>query len=270
MDFFLVNEISRNIDAYRLSTFFYKERGLADGKLYAGPLWDFNLAFGNADYCNGQSTEGWSYLFNTVCPDDYYFVPFWWDRFLQDSYFVNKLNCRWNKLRNEIFTDHYIDNFIDSIAQLLDEAKERNFEKWPILGQYVWPNPYIGQTYQDEVTYMKNWISDRINWLDDNMPGICMDKIIDYETDMLSFSVFPNPATSSSCFLISLSNSDIGQLEIFDLTGVMIKKFDHLELNAGDNKIYFNMNNPLKSGVYLAKYTNSAGEVRTLKFVVQH
>jgi hypothetical protein len=54
IDFFLLNEISNNVDAYRLSTFMHKDKS---GKLKMGPIWDFNLAFGNADYCGGGKYE---------------------------------------------------------------------------------------------------------------------------------------------------------------------------------------------------------------------
>ena len=73
IDFFLLNEISKNIDGYRLSTFMYKEKG---GKLTLGPIWDFNLAFGNANYCEGQKPQGWVYQFNDVCPDRIWIINF--------------------------------------------------------------------------------------------------------------------------------------------------------------------------------------------------
>jgi len=64
VDFAIINEITRNVDGYRLSTFLHKDKDSKGGKLYIGPIWDFNLAFGNADYCQGSNTSGWAWDFN--------------------------------------------------------------------------------------------------------------------------------------------------------------------------------------------------------------
>ncbi|MEN9334566.1 MAG: hypothetical protein RLY35_1746, partial [Bacteroidota bacterium] len=58
IDYFLANEITKNVDGYRISTFLYKERFSEGGKLVAGPLWDFNIALGNSNYCDGPNVEG--------------------------------------------------------------------------------------------------------------------------------------------------------------------------------------------------------------------
>ena len=60
IDFFILNELSNNVDGYRLSTFLTKNR---DEKLKIGPIWDFNLSFGNADYCGGDRYDLWAYKF---------------------------------------------------------------------------------------------------------------------------------------------------------------------------------------------------------------
>jgi len=55
----------------------------------------------------------------------------------------------------------------------LGSAQQRNFQKWNILGTYVWPNYFIGNSYADEIQILKTWISGRLNWMDANMPGNC-------------------------------------------------------------------------------------------------
>ena len=92
IDLYIINELSRNIDGYRLSTYMYKDRDDNGGKLTMGPFWDYNLAFGNANYCNGELTAGWEV-------DDggqgcAWNNPFWFERLLEDSNYVNKLKCR--------------------------------------------------------------------------------------------------------------------------------------------------------------------------------
>ncbi len=165
IDFFLLNEITKNVDGFRLSTYMHKDKG---GKLKMGPIWDFNLGFGNADYCEGGTTSGWAYRFNSVCPGDVWQVPFWWNRLMEDPIFVSTLKNRWQFLRSGSFSTASITGRIQEIETALDtnDAVDRNFNQWPILGQYVWPNNFVGTTYLDETNYLKSWISDRLNWMD--------------------------------------------------------------------------------------------------------
>ena len=165
VDFFILNEISHNVDGYRLSTFMHKDK---NGKLTMGPIWDFNLAFGNADYCGGGNTDTWAYRFNERCPGDFWSVPFWWYRLLEDPDFVVLLKNRWFELRSNVFSNQAV---LGRISGYQDEMKEvdainRNFSKWNILGKWIWPNNFVGTTYDAERIYMEDWIVDRMDWLD--------------------------------------------------------------------------------------------------------
>jgi hypothetical protein len=168
VDFYIINELSKNIDGYRLSTYMHKDKQSKGGKLTMGPFWDFNLAFGNADYCSGGITSGWEV--NGGCGDN---NPFWFERLLDDTLYQNKLKCRWEYLRERSFHQDSLFNFIDSIALYLDGAQQRNFQQWPTLGTYVWPNYYVGSSYPDELNFFKNWIGGRLVWLDNNILGNC-------------------------------------------------------------------------------------------------
>ncbi len=170
IDLYIINELSRNIDGYRLSTYMYKDRNSNGGKLIMGPFWDYNLAFGNAYYCDGWSTSGWEQ--DGSC-SDVGNNPFWFERLLDDTTYQNKLKCRWEYLRERSFHQDSVFNFIDSIALYLNDAQQRNFQKWDILGTYIWPNYYIGNTYQEEIDILKDWLEDRLVWLDSNMLGNC-------------------------------------------------------------------------------------------------
>ncbi len=171
VDFFLLNELAHNPDAYRLSTFMHKDRG---GKLKMGPIWDFNIAFGNVDYCGAWFTNDWAYRFNDYCPGDLWQVPFWWKRLLEDPSFVNALKTRWNTLRQGAFSFSFIESLMLASRTRLEEAGAltRNFNRWPILGTYIWPNYYVGQTYDEEYEYLKQWISDRLTWMDTAISGL--------------------------------------------------------------------------------------------------
>jgi hypothetical protein len=171
IDFFLLNELAHNPDAYRLSTFMYKDKS---GKLTMGPLWDFDLAFGNVDYCDAWVTDDWAYRFNDHCPGDWWQVPFWWKRLLEDPNFVSALKARWNTLRQGPFSFSFIDSLLRARRTELEEAGAlaRNFDRWPILGTYVWPNHYVGQTYEDEYEYVRRWIAERLGWMDAAINGL--------------------------------------------------------------------------------------------------
>ncbi|MCP3925778.1 MAG: hypothetical protein GY714_24695, partial [Desulfobacterales bacterium] len=111
--------------------------------------------------------EGWEYNFNEVCEDGSFHNPFWWKRMLTDPVFENWVQCRWNTLRAGAFSNDSILAQIDEWASFLDESQERNFDRWPILGSYVWPNQFLGETYEEEIEFMKDWISDRLLWMDE-------------------------------------------------------------------------------------------------------
>ena len=171
IDFFLLNELSHNVDGFRLSTFMTKDK---NGKLKMGPIWDFNLAFGNADYCDGSNTNTWAYQFNVRCGDDFWLIPFWWNRFMEDPAFVTQLKARWNTLRGGALTESAILSKIDGYAATLEKsgAVNKNFKTWQVLGVYVWPNNFIGNTYSDEANYLKNWVKSRLNWMDSAINGL--------------------------------------------------------------------------------------------------
>lgn len=132
---------------------------------------------GNAKYCNGYQTDGWAYQFNAYCKNDEWMVPFWWQKMLQDTLFQNDLRCRWLALRNTTLSANRLINMIDSISSTLQEAQHRNFERWKIMGAYVWPNKYVFDTYDEEIKFLKHWLMERLRWLDDNIPGVCNNEI---------------------------------------------------------------------------------------------
>lgn len=166
IDYLILNEISKNVDGYRLSTYFHKNRDDKGGKLTMGPPWDYDLAWYNADYCENFQTAGWAYDINYVCGDAG--VPFWWEKLASDTLFAQNLACRWQLLRHQsTLSDNHIFGVIDSMATILEEAQRRNFRYWPILGQYVWPNPGpLPTTYAGEVDKLKTWLNTRLEWLD--------------------------------------------------------------------------------------------------------
>ncbi|MFM7006341.1 MAG: CotH kinase family protein [Flavobacteriales bacterium] len=218
IDYFLISELSKNVDGYRISTFLHKQRFSEGGKLVAGPLWDYNIAWGNANYCQGGSTSGWEMNFNSVCGGGGELQnPFWWNRLLEDPLYANDVNCRWTQLRQTLLSDSVLFDYIDSMAAVLEQPALRHYQKWPILGNYVWPNNFIGQTYQEEVNYLKTWIGQRTAWMDANMFGICTANNSEHLATPID--IYPNP-TSTLLTISGLANNGI--LELKDYSGKSI------------------------------------------------
>lgn len=159
IDHHIMVELCKNIDGYRLSAFYHKDR---NGKLHMGPVWDFNLALGNANYLNGGNPQGWYYpLINA---DQYPYFP----RLFQDPEFQQQYIDRWALLRRGPFQTQALLAQIDEVAVYLDQAQRRNFQRWNILGTYVWPNFFVADTYPEELNFMKGWLENRLNWYDSN------------------------------------------------------------------------------------------------------
>ena len=157
IDYHLLVEVTKNVDGFRFSTFFHKDR---DGKIKMGPLWDWNLSFGNCNGKQGYLPELW--LWPQLDDTEYS----WFRRLFEDPDFGQRYVDRWTELRATTFATTNVLKRVDEIAAQLAEAQTRNFERWPILGVTVHPNWFVGDTYADEVKWMKEWIATRLAWID--------------------------------------------------------------------------------------------------------
>ena len=173
IDHMLSVEVSMNIDGYRLSTNLYKyseTRAKNEGldPRWKMSLWDFNIAWGNANYYSGQKTNVWHYTFNQRERNDAEHVPFYWYKLLNDTAYVNRMKARWVEYRNNNYSDERIYATIDSLANLITShgAADRNQQAWGCIGRNIWPNAYVGHSYQDEVDYMKSWTKQRLSFMD--------------------------------------------------------------------------------------------------------
>ena len=266
IDYLLVNEISKNTDGYRLSTFMYKNRDSLDGgRLKMGPVWDFNIAFGIGDYCEGQDWSGWGFNFNDVCPNDGWVIPFWWKKLLNDPRFRQKINTRWTTLRAGIWTNQNIIGRLDSMTALLaDGAATRNFQRWPVLGIYVWPNSFIGPTWKSETEFLKDWLTHRLVWMDIQIghfqQGIEPNRPIYYIKPQ------PNPARGSTFFDYRTDAVAFVRLELFDEIGRRVGSWPSLP--TGDFA-HFEMPLPTTAGLYFWKMILNDKQVGSGKIVVQ-
>lgn len=201
IDYFIINELSRNNDGFKKSSYFHKDKDSSTqmAKLKAGPVWDFDWAWKNINECSifaATDGSGWAHLVNDCNPDNN--SPGWYVRLLQDSSFQNELRCRWNELRTTVLSETSVFNYIDSNALVLQEAQARHFERWGNLGINT-GSPEVDAdpaTFEGQLLKFKNWISLRLNWLDANIPGdnsLC--NLSTTENNINQVELYPNPTT---------------------------------------------------------------------------
>lgn len=209
IDFIICNELSSNVDAYVLSTFFFKDR---NSKLCAGPIWDFNLSFGNdfKRWNNDRSkVDVWQFDFGATGSE------FWLDLF-NDEEFNCYLTKRWKELRfdGEILSYDNIETKIDSISELIAESLIREEQRWGSVG--------IHQTHVDS---LKTWLVERLDWMDQNLtdceicaeievPKLVINKIHYHPKEEFAFD------KDDLEFIEIINNSE----DDIDLTGIYFKE----------------------------------------------
>jgi hypothetical protein len=250
-DFFILQELGRTVDGYRSSSFMHKDKtsGAWNGKLVAGPMWDFNLSYGNADYCNADLTTGWQYNFDEVC-DFTSAIPFWWEKLLQSPSYRNGLRCRWEELRQGSLHTDSVNYWIDSMVTYLTEARIRNFQKWPIIGVYVNWNAFVGATYEQDVNYLKNYIQQRSQWMDANIPGICDLAVSEPTFQPQYFQVWPNPVSDQGFVGVTLFRPCELTFELTDLSGRQVLYRNEGLKSTGEHAFAFEADD-LASGTYI-------------------
>ena len=218
VDFILLQELAKNVDAYRLSTYIYKDKESIDNRLTAGPVWDFNHGFGNCDYGETWEVDNWLLEYNPEGGDQ---MAFWWELLWEDLAFQHKAAVRYTELRQTIFSEEHIYSIIDSIADYLGPAVDRNFARWPLLGNYIWPNYYVFDTYEEEIDYLKSWTTQRLAWMDSDIL-LSLDPS-PIATGFRLNGPFPNPFNPSTVISYELPYDLNIEINIFNLLGRKVR-----------------------------------------------
>lgn len=154
VNYYIIQELTLNPDGnVRKSTFVTKER---DSKLEMYHVWDFDITLGNCNYFQDDAGRRMWLIRGCV----------WYNQLFRDPVFVAKVKSRWNEVYPELKT---IPDFVQEERKLLVGAEDRNFERWRILGQYVWPNYAWFQTYDEEIKFLLDFYYDRLEWLNDEI-----------------------------------------------------------------------------------------------------
>ena len=196
IDYMIVSELGSNVDVYQLSTFFYKDR---QKKLCAGPLWDFNFAYGN-DHIGRSRYDVWQFDNGTNTGS-----PFWKQLF-ESPYFHRRLVARWYELT--------IDGPLayDTVMALIDSLEAAHYDAVP-RDKARWP--HLVADYDYHMWIMRQWISDRYEWINKQF-------IVVAEEHNVEPQLSPNP-TNGILNLVGIANgANVELVEVYDLQGTLV------------------------------------------------
>ena len=229
IDYFLVNEVTRNIDGFKKSRYFSKDKDLLDGtltRLKAGPVLDFDWSQKDID---GGSQNGAGFIY-PICDQDVV-PPGWYVRLFEDPAFANEVRCRYNELRASIFDTSAIQAKIDSVALVVNESQHWHYKVWGNMGVATGTGEVQApsQSYAAEIQKLKDWYTRRFAWLDNNMPGVATNCTNSITANYLEqkINIFPNPITDQ----LTINWSDLS------LTGATVSLTDAAGRTVVSSKI---------------------------------
>ena len=149
VDHHMLNVLAKNVDALRLSTYFYKDR---NGPIEFGPIWDFDRSMNSTDGRDDNPTT-WN---GTGDGTDFFNYP-WWGRLFDDPDFMQLYRDRWHEFRQGPLSNTNIRNVIDSMANEIQEAQPRDSAKWGRISATGW---------RTEINSLKSWLTTRGGWMD--------------------------------------------------------------------------------------------------------
>ena len=154
VDHNILNVLAKNVDALRLSAYFYKPRG---ERISFGPIWDFDRSINSTDG-RDDDPRTWN---GTGDATDFFNYP-WWGRLFQDPEFWQLWIDRWFEMRRGPLGTTQVNAVVDGMAAEISEAQARNFQRWSGQG---------GSGWASEITLVKTWLSTRSSWIDSQFLG---------------------------------------------------------------------------------------------------
>ena len=149
IDWYLINEITKNNDAVFWTSCYMNY--IPGKKLKMGPIWDFDISLGNINYNDNEKTSG--FWINS---------RLWYERLFEDPDFVLRVKDRFNHFYSN---KELLLSKIDKLKNYIENPREKNNEKWKILGKYLWPNYKVFNSFNEEDNYLMEWFLERLEWL---------------------------------------------------------------------------------------------------------
>ena len=163
---FIVGEVSGNTDTY-WSTYMYKKRN--DPKFYVGPVWDFDLAFEN-DNRTYPINNKTCYIYQWENSSSAGTMEVLVEQIVvNDTRTAGDLLEMWSATRANGMSGESLCDFVDKWAAEMDASQRLNFMRWDILNTKVHENPQASGSYEGEVAWVKNYLRERIAWMDNKI-----------------------------------------------------------------------------------------------------
>jgi hypothetical protein len=153
VDHHLLNTAAKNVDALRLSAYFYKDRL---GRLCAGPLWDFDRCMDSTDV-RDNNFNTWRGETSDLGTD--FFRYTWYNEMFSDGNFWQSWIDRLEELRRGPLSTASVQALVDAQAAELSEAAIRNFVRWS-------DRPARFGGWEGEVAHLRTWLPNRLAWMD--------------------------------------------------------------------------------------------------------
>ncbi len=257
VDFFLINELSKNADGYKLSSFVHKDRDSDGGKLKAGPIWDFDQTYGVSLVCSNDDYTGWTYLQNQDGCEDLESMPLWWRRLVEDPNFFRIAQNRWSAYRATFLSDASLDSWISEHVEIISQPIQRNFQRWNnFLGEQIWYEPEpVPEDYPAEISALLAWIQNRTAWMDTFLLRELPTSVVDGDTDI---QIYPNPTSD----LLHVSSVRPVNIQLVDMLGVEWYRGDRTAVN------HVIQTSQLPTGIYLLRLRDER-KLTTKKVVIR-
>ena len=160
VDYLIVNELTRNVDAYVRSAYYHKDR---DGKLKAGPLWDYNFALAVGGQNTIDPAGGFQYMGTRN-------INNWYPKLVSDEAFMTAVKTRWKELRQGLFSDAALGERVTKLSAPLKNAVERDFVKWPVSSMYGSGMGFVVgptvPTWPEQIQALRDYLVARTAWMD--------------------------------------------------------------------------------------------------------
>jgi hypothetical protein len=149
IDHHIINVLTKNVDGLRFSAYFHKGR---DGRLAAGPVWDFDRSLGTPYDLRATEPEEWRPpSFNATD----YFNEGWWRLLFRDPHFTSRYRARFKAVLSEELSADNLDRIVDRMASEVGDAADRNFRRW---GQF----PPQDNSHAAEIALLKDFLRRRV------------------------------------------------------------------------------------------------------------
>jgi hypothetical protein len=254
--FFLVGEISGNTDTF-WQTYLYKKRN--NDRFFFGPVWDFDLAYENDSRTYPINTRtGSNWIYASTGSVLHGTVRDMVNRLFTDAEFINQMRAIYAYYRDQKFiTEEVLLDVVDRYANDLETSQKLNFMRWSILNSTVHQNPRTYGSYAGEVDNVKNYIRQRIKWMDIKL-GYSPKKPEEPPKPTAAGEIYFKDVTVRAYagnIRIEGINDAFTLAEIFDVSGN--------RLFSGT--VYGDISIPFQKGIFMIRLTNRQGNTKVIK-----